>query len=320
VTQDKIELKKRPVDLRPIVTEAAEAAADLMQARQISLQIELDPQPLVVDGDPARLQQVQANLLNNAAKYTPAGGHVLLSAKREGNEAVLRVRDDGAGIPASLLSEVFDLFVQSNRTLDRADGGLGVGLTLVRGLIERHGGSVAAFSDGEGRGSEFVARLPLVADSPGSSYPPESEAMTQSSTSHAPLSVVIVEDNDDSRMMLCELLELSGFQCHTAATGRLGVEVIAELRPDVALVDIGLPEIDGLELARLVRQDPKNKGILLIALTGYGQREDRDAAQRAGFDTHLVKPVNFDALLGMLRAHANQRAAEVALDDTLPVS
>jgi CheY-like chemotaxis protein len=144
--------------------------------------------------------------------------------------------------------------------------------------------------------------------------------MSKTHQTDTSLNVVIVEDNDDSRMMLCELLELSGFQCHTAATGSLGVEVIREMRPDVALVDIGLPEIDGLEVARLVRQDPKNRDTLLIALTGYGQREDRDAARRAGFDTHLVKPVDFDALLSMLRAHASKRARDVSLEDTLPAT
>lgn len=320
VTQDKIELKRRILDLRSLVREAADAATDLMQTRQIHLTVELDDEPLWVDVDPARLQQVQANLLNNAAKYTLSGGHVALSARREGDEAVLRVCDDGAGIPHALLADVFDLFVQSNRTLDRAEGGLGVGLTLVRGLVERHGGNVAAYSDGEGHGSEFVVRLPLAPASTLTSSPPESKDMFKNPQSNIPLNVVIVEDNDDSRMMLCELLELSGFHCHTAATGTLGVELIREMRPDVALVDIGLPEIDGLEVARLVRQDAKNEGLLLIALTGYGQREDRDAARLAGFDTHLVKPVDFDALLALLRGHANQRSREVSLDDTLPAT
>ncbi|HVY30100.1 MAG TPA: chemotaxis protein CheB [Polyangiaceae bacterium] len=309
VTQDKIELKKRLLDLRPLVAEAAEAAADLMQSRQLELQVELASEPLIVNGDPARLQQVQANLLSNAAKYTQAGGHVSLSAQREGNEAVVRVRDDGAGISPALLSEVFELFVQSDRTLDRAEGGLGVGLTLVRGLVERHGGSVGAISDGEGCGSEFVVRLPLATETPSSVPPPESQ--TQAPIARAPgpaLKVAIVEDNDDSRMMLCELLELSGFQCQAAPNGLLGVELIAETQPDVALVDIGLPEIDGLEVARRVRKSAKNQGILLIALTGYGQREDRDAARQAGFDTHLVKPIVFDDLLAMLRAHADKRA------------
>jgi two-component system, chemotaxis family, CheB/CheR fusion protein len=304
VTQDKIELRKCVLDLRPIVQEAAEAAREQLQARRIELELELDPEPLLVDGDPARLQQIQANLLNNAAKYTPPGGHVWVSGRREGDEAVVRVRDDGVGIPPDTLADVFELFVQSHRTLDRSDGGLGVGLTLVRGLVERHGGTVSAHSEGEGEGSEFTVRLPLSNQTLSSNPPSDDETTVESA---APLRVVIVEDNDDSRMMLCELLELSGFECHTAATGPLGLDVIKELHPDVALVDIGLPELDGLEVARLVRQSPGSEQVLMIALTGYGQREDRDAARRAGFDTHLVKPVDFDALLGLLRAHAAKR-------------
>ncbi|MDF3067731.1 MAG: hypothetical protein K0R38_3332 [Polyangiaceae bacterium] len=287
VTQDKIELRKRTVDIRPIVSDSIEAARELMQTRQIQLESFIDERPIVVDCDPARLHQILANLLNNAAKYTPV---------------------------------VFELFVQSTRTLDRAEGGLGVGLTLVRGLVERHGGTVEAHSDGAGQGSEFVARLPLSTNSP-ASLSNSSEAKPMFNSNPPPLKVVIVEDNDDSRMMLCELLELSGFECHTASTGRLGVDVITELVPDVALVDIGLPELDGLEVAKLLRQDAKLDKLLLIALTGYGQREDREAARRAGFDTHLVKPVDFDALLGLLRAHAAKRTrAEPSLADTLPAT
>jgi two-component system, chemotaxis family, CheB/CheR fusion protein len=180
----------------------------------------------------------------------------------------------------------------------------------VRGLVERHGGTVEARSDGVGHGSEFIVRLPQSAQPQVPlTAPPPSERRAMPSIDSSPLRVVIVEDNDDSRMMLCELLELSGFECHTAATGRLGLDVISELKPDVALVDIGLPELDGLEVARLVRRDPRNEGLMLIALTGYGQREDREAAKRAGFDTHLVKPVDFDALLALLRGQAEKRQA-----------
>jgi two-component system CheB/CheR fusion protein len=187
---------------------------------------------------------------------------------------------------------------------------LGVGLTLVRGLVQRHGGSVTAHSEGEGRGSEFVVRLPLSNAAPTSAPSlPEVNSMVDNKHNEQ-LHVVIVEDNDDSRMMMCELLELSGFQCHTAATGTLGLEVIDELKPDVALIDIGLPEIDGLELAQRLRRNPKHQKLLMVALTGYGQREDREAAKSAGFDTHLVKPVDFEALTALLRAHAAQRATE----------
>jgi two-component system CheB/CheR fusion protein len=310
VTQDKIELRKQTLDIRPIVREAAEAAREQLQARQIELKVEIDPEPLMVDCDPARLLQIQANLLSNAAKYTPVGGHVELSARRVGEEVVLRVEDDGVGIPHDMLGDVFELFVQSKRTLDRSEGGLGVGLTLVRGLVERHGGRAHARSDGIGKGSEFSVYLPISAGPPASLSLEQEENM--SNRSQSPLRIVIVEDNDDSRMMLCELLELSGFECHSAADGKAGVEMIGEVKPDVALVDIGLPGLDGLEVARLLRRDPLNDQLMLIALTGYGQREDREAARRAGFDTHLVKPVDFDALRALLRAHAAKRAARAA--------
>jgi two-component system CheB/CheR fusion protein len=318
VTQDKIELRKRSLDVRPIIEEAAEAAREAMQTRNIELTVTLGSEPLFVECDPSRLQQIQANLLSNAAKYTQAGGHVQLSAYQEGEEVVLRVKDDGAGIPKDVLENVFELFVQSDRTLDRAEGGLGVGLTLVRGLVELHGGSVAAHSDGEGLGSEFSVRLPLSHQPPTSLPPAEVKVMFNSS--HPPLRVVIVEDNDDSRMMFCELLELSGFECHTASTGPTGLELITEQRPDVALVDVGLPGLDGLELAKILRQDPRNANMTLIALTGYGQREDRKATRDAGFDTHLVKPVDVEALFNLLRAHAakKQVRVETGLDDTLP--
>jgi two-component system CheB/CheR fusion protein len=250
-------------------------------------------------------------LLTNAAKYTPRGGSVQLSAKREKDRVVVRVRDDGAGIPKHLLEDVFELFVQAQRTLDRSEGGLGVGLTLVRGLVVQHGGEVTAHSEGEGKGSEFVVRLPAVECRPGTEPVPElPEAAADSAVGRdgKGLSVVVVEDNADSRIMMCELLELNGFDCRTAETGADGLSLIDEVRPDVALIDIGLPEIDGLELAQRLRRDPKHSGTYLVALTGYGQREDRESALAAGFDAHLVKPVDTGALVRLLAERARTRA------------
>jgi two-component system, chemotaxis family, CheB/CheR fusion protein len=307
VTQDKIELKKQILDLRPLVEDAVDAAREQIQARHLELYLELDDAPLFVDGDPARLQQIQANLLSNAAKYTHSGGHVWVSCHREEDSAVLRVKDDGSGIPAHLLADVFELFVQSDRTLDRSDGGLGVGLTLVKGLVERHGGSVMANSAGEGQGSEFVVKLPLSLQTPATTSQSEVKPLPDAETPS--LRVVIVEDNDDSRLMLCELLTLSGFDCQSAPDGVQGLELIQRARPDVALVDIGLPELDGLEVARRVRQAPELSSTHLIALTGYGQSEDREAVRKAGFDTHLIKPVDFDGLMRVLMAHAANLAA-----------
>jgi two-component system CheB/CheR fusion protein len=295
VTQDKIELRRRMLDLKPVIYEACSVASRFMQARDIHFELEVDDAPLIVDGDPARLQQIQINLLNNAAKYTPRGGYVKLSARREGDQVVLRVRDNGVGIPKHVLGEVFDLFVQSHRTLDRSEGGLGVGLTLVRGLVKKHGGRVTAHSDGEGKGSEFVVSLPIASGKP--------EPATDDRHEHRNpngMRIVIVEDNDDARSMMCELLELAGFECRSAENGREGLALIDRWRPDAALIDIGLPEIDGLELARRIRQNPAHESIFLVALTGYGQREDRENARRAGFDHHVVKPVDADALIKLL--------------------
>jgi two-component system CheB/CheR fusion protein len=293
VTQDKIDLRKRVLDLRPVIEEAVTAVAGLLEKREIQLRVEIEAGPLYVDGDPARLQQIQVNLLTNAAKYTPRGGHVLLEVKREGSQIVLRVCDDGMGIPKHMLDDVFELFVQSNRTLERAEGGLGVGLTLVRGLVTKHGGQISAYSEGEGKGSEFVVRLPI-ADREPEPAPRSFPARQQVASG---LRVAIVEDGEDSRVMLCELLELAGFQCKTAATGPAALQLIDDFEPDVALIDIGLPEIDGLEVARRIRMNPKHAGIHLIALTGYGQTEDRDNTRKAGFDDHMVKPVDSEALI-----------------------
>jgi two-component system CheB/CheR fusion protein len=294
VTQDKIELRSRVLDLKPIIEEAVAAVANLMDSRNIQFETQVDDGPLYVNGDPARLQQIQVNLLTNAAKYTPRGGHVVLSARRVGGDIELRVRDDGMGIPKHVLDDVFELFVQSNRTLERAEGGLGVGLTLVRGLVNKHGGHVSAHSEGEGKGSEFIVVLPA------SDSAPEPAKSTPTAAAVAGLRVVLIEDGEDSRLMLCELLGLSGFECKTAETGAKGLELIESWRPDVALIDIGLPELDGLEVARRIRKNSESAGIFLIALTGYGQREDRENTRLAGFDHHLVKPVDSDALVRLL--------------------
>ena len=299
VTQDKIELRRSIVELGHVVRDAADAVRPLMEQRGLEFVVEIDGNPLHVDGDPARLQQVQVNMLSNAAKYTPRGGHVWLEARCEDGAAVIRVRDDGAGIPCQMLDKVFDLFVQSNRTLDRADGGLGLGLTLVRSLVAMHGGTVEALSGGEGKGCEFVVRLPLV----------RAPAAGESDSQAAPVlargsKIVVIEDNDDSRELLCQLLVLAGFECQGAEDGLKGVALIDAFRPALAIVDVGLPGIDGFEVARRVRANPRHAKIRLIALTGYGQLSDRTKAIDAGFDVHLVKPVKPDKLAKMLAGGA----------------
>ncbi|WP_438037035.1 chemotaxis protein CheB [Sorangium sp. So ce204] len=296
VTQNKIELRRRVLDLGTVVKDAADAVKNLMDTRGVHFSVAVDREPIWVEGDPARLQQVHVNLLNNAAKYTSRGGHVTLEARRVDGHAVVRVKDDGVGIPKEMLDTVFELFVQSSRTLDRSAGGLGVGLTLVRGLVEKHGGTVSARSEGEGKGCEFEVRLPI--SEPSS----EQEAARGSLLANIPRRwrVVVVEDNDDGREALCALLSRAGFECHSASHGISGIELMDEVLPHVAIVDIGLPGIDGLEFARRVREKPQHKNVYLIALTGYGQQGDRERAREAGFDEHLVKPVDLATLKQLL--------------------
>jgi two-component system CheB/CheR fusion protein len=296
VTQNKIELRREVVDLRAITREAADAVRGLMDVQGIHFSTRLTPEPVHVDGDPARLQQIQVNLLNNAAKYTPRGGHVTLEVVQEDGAAVIRVRDDGMGIPRHMLDSVFELFVQSSRTLDRAAGGLGVGLTLVRSLVGMHGGTVVAHSEGEGRGSEFVVRLPVVT-APAS---PPPAARRRRAAVREGAKVLIVEDNSDSRELLCELLGQAAFECRAVDSGMAALALVEEFRPDVAILDLGLPEMDGFEIARRLRRDPRHAGVCLIALTGYGQASDRAVAREAGFDEHLVKPVQGEQLLTLL--------------------
>ena len=265
-----------------------------MESNGVELAVELEPTPVMVNGDPARLQQIQVNLLNNAAKYTPRGGHVTLRVGRDGDEAIVRVRDDGAGIPPEMLESVFELFVQAGATLDRAAGGLGVGLTLVRSLVSMHGGTVTARSDGLGTGTEVVVRFPACDEAAPSSGPRREPRAGRG------LKVVVIEDNDDARQMLSTFLGGAGFECRTAATGVAGLALFDEWRPDVAIIDIGLPEMDGLEVARRVRRAAENSGAYLVALSGYGQVADSAAAHAAGFDCYMVKPVDLDHLVAEL--------------------
>jgi two-component system CheB/CheR fusion protein len=280
-----------------VAKDAVDAVRSAMVERGLELTTDLESTPVFVNVDSARLLQVQVNLLNNAAKYTPRGGHVLLTLRREGDEAVVRVRDDGVGVPKEMTEAIFDLFVQSRRTLDRSEGGLGVGLTLVRSLVSMHGGSVVCHSDGRGKGSEFVIRLPLGSGIVEDSGRPRKRL-------HLPrgAKIVVIEDNPDSRDLLCQLLSLAGFDCHSADNGASGLALIDDVRPDVAIVDVGLPEVDGFAVARRIRAEPGHDRVSLIALTGYGQSSDRAQALEAGFDEHLVKPINAENLLQLLDA------------------
>ena len=295
VTQNKIALQRRVIDLRAIAAEAAEAVRVAMADRGLDFTVELAPDPIWVDGDAARLQQVQINLLSNACKYTARGGWVVLRVAKDASGAVITVSDSGAGIPAPMLNSVFDLFVQGKQTLDHSKGGLGVGLTLVRALVELHGGTVSARSDGDGKGSEFVVRLPLTTR-PASTMDEDAPAPALPSQ----LTVLVVEDNADSREMLCAILARAGLMCHGAADGQEALALIEQFNPDVVILDVGLPGMDGLETARRIRASARHKQIRLIALTGYGRATDRQATHDAGFDYHLTKPVQPDDLLALL--------------------
>jgi two-component system CheB/CheR fusion protein len=296
VTQNKIELRRQIVDLRAVTHDALDALGGAIKESGIQLRVDVPDHQIPVDGDPTRLQQIASNLLNNACKYTQPGGRVDLSLRRQNGDALFTVRDDGVGISSDMLPKVFDLFVQAPRSLDRAQGGLGLGLTVVKSLVTLHGGTVSAESAGSGAGSTFSVRLPLAhadAEDGTRSTPPQPVPARN-------LKIVVVEDNEDSRELLCQLLTQFGFTCLAAPDGLEGFRLIREQKPDVAIIDIGLPEIDGFALARKIREQSELAKIHLIALTGYGQSADRDAAKSAGFDTHVVKPIRSKQLLEIL--------------------
>ena len=298
VTRGLVKLDKKPLDIRHIVTDAVEQVTPLVRARRQQLVLELAPDALMVLGDHKRLVQIVGNLLNNSAKYTPDGGHIVLKTQAQDGQVLLRVDDDGMGMQPELASRVFDLFAQAERTPDRSLGGLGLGLALVKSLVELHGGSVDCASDGPGRGSRLSVWLPLLA-------PQADKAMPQSAGLTAPaprpLSVMIVDDNMDAAQMLALFLEASGHEVRVEYGARQALEQARAKPPDVFLLDIGLPDIDGNELAKRIRAQPETAGAVLIAVTGYGQEQDRQKALAAGFKHHFVKPVD-PAKLALLLA------------------
>jgi PAS domain S-box-containing protein len=284
----KITLQRKPLEIAQVVAGAVEASRPLIDSRAHTLTVLVPPEPLPIEGDLTRLSQVLMNLLNNAAQYTPPGGEIRLSVEREGEAVAIRIRDTGIGITAGLLPEVFELFTQGERPLDRSEGGLGIGLTLAQRLVKLHGGSVEAMSEGLGRGSEFVVRLPLLV------VPVQSFSAGPRSPERGPASprrILVVDDNRDAAESLEILLQLWGHQARSAQDGPEALSMAAELRPEIVLLDIGLPGMDGYEVARRMRALPACKDALLVAVTGYGQNRDRLQSQQAGFDHHLVKPV-----------------------------
>jgi PAS domain S-box-containing protein len=296
-TRGKITLKREVVSLEELVGRAADAARPQFDAKRQKLQIEFSGSGGVwIDADPARIEQIFGNLLTNASRYTSEGGHVALSVTQEGDEAVVQVKDNGIGISAEMLPHLFDPFAQADSSLDRAHGGLGIGLTLVRSLAELHGGTATAKSDGIGRGSEFIIRLPRaqqIADE---------EVARDPLLDGVPRRILVVDDNHDAAHTLALILSSYGHVTEIASNGSDALSATERFDFEVVLLDIGLPEMDGYEVARRIRQAPKGEDTLLVAITGYGQPNDRLRSREAGFDHHLVKPVEIPKLLHLCSA------------------
>jgi CheY-like chemotaxis protein len=288
ITTGRVQLRRERLIVNGIVEHAIETVRPLVEQQQHELTVSLSPQPIWLDADAARLEQVLVNLLTNAAKYTGEGGHIWLSVEQEGDECVLRLRDTGVGIAPELLPHIFDLFTQAERSLARSQGGLGIGLALAQRLTELHGGKVAVHS-ALGEGSEFVVRLPLA---PTDAQPPPLSTETGQPATR-PLRMLVVDDNVDAAEALGMLLKETGHDVRTAHEGPAALETALDFQPNVVLLDIGLPEMDGYEVARKMRQQPNLKNVVLVALTGYGQEADHARSQATGFDHHLVKPADF---------------------------
>jgi PAS domain S-box-containing protein len=297
ISRDRLQLRKTRVDLGPIITDALEASRPLAERNGQRIEVSLPDQPIYLDGDSVRLTQVFSNLFNNACQYTETGGRIWLSAERQHTDVVVIVRDTGIGMPTDQLDGIFEMFAQVGDDSERPRRGLGIGLTLVRRLVQLHGGTVTARSEGRGLGSEFEVRLPIL-----DTYP----EVPQPEPAHLPEGgarrILIVDDNLDSADSIATLLRLSGHRTFLAHDGLEAVDAAARLRPDVVLLDIGLPKISGIEACRRIRGHAWGKGMVVVALTGWGQEHDRRSTREAGFDAHLVKPVDYDDLLQLLSA------------------
>lgn len=298
ISSGKIELRKEAVELATIVSTAVETVQPVIDAAGHQLALSLPAEPMMLNADPVRLAQIIGNLLNNAAKYTKPGGQIWLTARNEGNEAVISIRDTGLGIPADMLIRVFDIFAQVDHTLTRAQGGLGIGLTLTKRFVEMHGGRIEAHSDGADQGSEFIVYLPMTRHS--QRLPAPTPPLRSSQTSYSRRRILIVDDTRAAGYVLGRLLETMGQQVRTVIDAATAIESVRSERPDLVISDIGMPNIDGYELAQRLRNEPGLEGLLLVALTGYGQDSDKQRAKEAGFDYHLVKPVSLEALHGLL--------------------
>jgi PAS domain S-box-containing protein len=299
VVRGKVELRRQPLELATAVARAVETVQPLVELKRHRLDLLLPEESMLVDGDPVRLAQVIGNLLTNSAKYTEPGGHIVLAATREGGEAILRIRDDGIGIAPDMLRQVFDLFVQADQDASRSQGGLGIGLTLAKNLVELHGGRIDAFSAGLGQGSEFIIRLPVLPESYDAPAAAERAARVAPLLGHR---VLVVDDNRDAAESLAMLLRLQGHDVRVRYDGTSALETASTYRPAIIFLDIGLPGMDGFDVARRLRETPGLENTVLAALTGWGQAEARRRSTDAGFHHHLVKPPDPDALGELLAA------------------
>jgi PAS domain S-box-containing protein len=296
ITRGGFQLNRGPVDLRDVVARAIEIASPMLEERRHDLEVKVPAGEILVEGDTIRLAQVFTNLLNNAAKYTDPGGHITVALWTESGQAITEVRDDGMGISSDLLPRVFDTFVQAPQSAARSAGGLGIGLALVRSFVTLHGGSVAASSAGARRGSTFTVTLPLLAGTPGASDRSPGQ-LAEATRFKRPLRVLLVDDNEDALVSAAEVLQLAGHEVRTATNGAAALALLPQFQPEVAVLDIGLPDLDGYDLAVRLRAELGPRAPRLIAVTGYGRDVDRERSRKAGFDVHLVKPVDIDTLM-----------------------
>ncbi len=304
ISTGKLELRKERVSLAAVINSALETSRPLIEEMGHELTVTMPKEEIVLDADLTRLAQVFMNLLNNAAKYSDRAGHIWLVVERQGSDVTVSIRDSGIGIAFDQLPRIFEMFSQVDRSLQKSQGGLGIGLTLVKRLVEMHGGAVDVRSEGLGEGSEFIVRLPvLVATTKPPVAKEEAHVVLKSS-----LRILIVDDNRDGADSLALMLRIMGNDTRTAYDGQQGVEVAEEFRPEILLFDIGLPKLNGYEACRRIREQPWGKDMVLIAVTGWGQDEDRRRSRDAGFDDHLVKPVDPQALMTLLAEVADTRA------------
>jgi CheY-like chemotaxis protein len=293
--------------LHQIVQAAIETSRPLIDECGQQLTVELPQEPVMLNADLTRLAQAISNLLNNAAKYMERGGQIRLTAQRDGTDVIVKVSDTGMGIPAEVLPYVFEMFTQGDRHQTRSQGGLGIGLTLVRRLVELHGGAIEARSPGAEQGSEFIIRLPLQVET---SNPVRADVPLRATVPQAHFRILVADDNQDSADSLKMLLQIMHHEVRTAYDGPEAIERAEEFRPDVVLLDIGMPSMNGYDACRRIREQPWGKDMVLIAQTGWGQEEDRRRTHAAGFDHHLVKPVDHGALSGLLAQIAGRRASQ----------